>query len=273
MAKVKDPWELALMRQSGKRLAEVVELLREKVGPGITTAEIDALAEEEIAKRGGRPSFKGYKAGGTIPFPATICASPNDRVVHGFPDHVPLQAGDIVSVDVGLIYGGYHADCAFTMAIGEVSQEVRQLLDETEQSLYRGIAQAVPGNRIGDIGHAIQSYIEPKGYGVVRDFVGHGIGRLLHETPSVPNYGAPGRGHRLRPGVCIAIEPMITMGDHRTRMLDDGWTVVTADGSLAAHFEHTVAVTPRGPEILTVLDSQAAHRALSLANSTTPSPG
>lgn len=247
------------MRQSGRRLAEVVALLREAVRPGITTAELDELAERGIEARGSKPSFKGYKAGGVIPFPGTICASPNEQVVHGFPSEVPLVEGDIISIDVGLIYGGYHADCAFSVAIGEVAQDVQRLLDETERSLYEGIAQAKPGNRIGDIGHAIQSYIEPKGYGVVREFVGHGIGRLLHETPSVPNYGPPNRGRLLVEGFCLAIEPMITMGDHETEMLDDGWTVVTADGSLAAHFEHTVAVTPRGPEILTVLDDSLSH--------------
>lgn len=247
------------MRQSGRRLAEVVASLREAVRPGVSTQELDELAEREIGSRGGIPSFKGYKAGGTIPFPATICASPNETVVHGFPSDTPLVQGDIISIDVGLIYGGYHADCAFTVAVGAVTDEVRRLLDETERSLYEGIAQAVPGNRIGDIGHAIQSYIEPKGYGIVRDFVGHGIGRSLHETPSVPNYGPPGRGYRLKEGFCLAIEPMITMGSHETDMKDDGWTVVTADASLAAHFEHTVAVTARGPEILTVLDDSLSH--------------
>ncbi|HHO52693.1 MAG TPA: type I methionyl aminopeptidase [Deltaproteobacteria bacterium] len=259
MATVKDPWELALMRQSGRRLAEVVALLRESVRPGVTTAELDDIAERAIIARNSKSSFKGYTAGGTIPFPGTICASPNEQVVHGFPNEVPLGEGDIISIDVGLIYGGYHADCAFTVAIGEVAQDVQRLLDETEQSLYKGIAQARPGNRIGDIGHAIQSFIEPRGYGIVREFVGHGIGRLLHETPSVPNYGPPNRGHLLMEGFCLAIEPMITMGHHETDMLDDGWTVVTADGSLAAHFEHTVAVTPKGPEILTVLDDSLSH--------------
>lgn len=259
MPTVKDPWELALMRQSGRRLAEVIDVLREHVRPGVTTAELDTIAEREIEARGGKPSFKGYKAGGTIPFPATICASPNHQVVHGIPTELPLRDGDIISIDVGLIYGGYHADAAFTVAVGEVSDEVQRLLDETERSLYEGIAQAWPGNRIGDIGHAIQSYIEPLGFGVVRDFVGHGIGRLLHETPSVPNYGTPNQGQRLKEGFCLAIEPMITMGNHKTDMLRDGWTVVTTDKSLAAHFEHTVAITSRGPEVLTTLDESLTH--------------
>lgn len=248
------------MRQSGRRLAEVIAVVREHVRPGVTTSELDTIAEREIVARDSKPSFKGYKAGGTIPFPASICASPNHQVVHGIPNGVVLQDGDIVSIDVGLIYGGYHADAAFTVAVGTVSDEVQRLLDETERSLYEGIAQARPGNRIGDIGHAIQSFIEPKGFGVVRDFVGHGIGRLLHETPSVPNYGEPNKGQRLKEGFCLAIEPMITMGGHRTKMLDDGWTVETSDGSLAAHFEHTVALTPRGPEILTTLDESLSNR-------------
>ncbi len=241
------------MRQSGKRLAEVVAILRESVHVGVSTAELDEIADREIVARGGRSSFKGYTAGGTIPFPGTICASPNEVVVHGFPTEAPLRQGDIVSIDVGLIYGGYHSDCAFTVAVGEVAPEVQRLLDETERSLYEGISRARPGNRIGDIGHAIQSHIEPHGFGIVREFVGHGIGRLLHETPSVPNYGRPSKGFLLKEGVCIAIEPMVTLGRHETQMMDDGWTVVTADRSLAAHFEHTIAVTPKGPEILTAL--------------------
>jgi len=245
------------MRQSGRRLAEVVALLREAVRPGITTGELDRIAAGEIDKRGAQPSFLGYKAGGTIPFPATICASPNHVVVHGFPDDRPLEEGEIVSIDVGLIYCGYHADSAFTAPVGSVDSDILELLEHTEASLYEGIAQAKMGNRIGDIGHAIQSYIDPLGYGIVREYVGHGIGRALHETPSVPNYGIPRQGTLLREGLVIAIEPMITMGGHATRMLDDGWTVLTADGSLSAHFEHTVAVTDRGPEILTVLDSSS----------------
>lgn len=254
MATVKDPWELALMRQSGRRLAEVAAVLREAVRPGVSTREIDALAEREIRQRGGIPSFKGYTAGGNRPFPATICASPNEQVVHGIPNDRELVDGDIISIDMGLVYGGYHSDCAFTVAVGQVSAEVGRLLDETERSLYEGIAQAKPGNRVGDIGHAIQSHIEPLGFGIVREYVGHGIGRLMHEAPSVPNYGKPAKGQLLREGMCLAVEPMITLGNHDTRVLEDGWTVSTVDGSLAAHFEHTIAITPRGPEILTVLD-------------------
>ena len=244
------------MRQSGRRLAEVVAALREAVGPGVSTFELDEVAEAHIRRLGGTPSFKGYRVSRHV-FPATICASPDEQVVHGIPTEEPLRGGQIVSIDVGLRYMGYHSDCAFTVAIGDVPDAVIQLLDVTERSLYEGVAQAVPGNRIGDIGHTIQSHIEPFGYGVVQEYVGHGIGRQLHEKPSVPNYGKPRRGPLIKAGMCIAIEPMSTMGNFRTRVLKDGWTVVTADGSLAAHFEHTVAVTPKGPEILTVLEGQS----------------
>lgn len=255
MALVKDPWELALMRQSGRRLAEVVAMLRESIRPGISTLELDEAAEAMVRRLGGVPSFKGYRImDGIPPFPGTICASPNEQVVHGIPNEVPLVDGDIISIDVGLVYGGYHSDCAFTVAVGEVPEEVLRLLDVTRQSLYEGIGQAKPGNRIGDIGHAIQAHIEPHGFGIVREYVGHGIGRRLHEPPSVPNYGKPRQGNLLKAGMVIAIEPMVTLGDYRTRSLEDGWTVVTADGSLAAHFEHTVAITPKGPEVLTVLE-------------------
>jgi len=251
MATVKDPWEQALMRQSGQRLAEVGAVLREAIQPGVTTGELDAIAEAEIRKRGAVPSFKGYTAGGDVPFPATICASVNEEVVHGIPGDRPLNDGDIISIDMGLIYGGYHSDHAFTAAVGNVSDKVRKLLAATEASLMRGIEQAVAGNRIGDIGHAVQSHIDPLGFGIVREYVGHGIGRKLHEPPSVPNYGRPRKGNLLRAGMCLAIEPMITLGDFRTEVLEDAWTVVTQDGSLAAHFEHTVLITDRGPEVLT----------------------
>lgn len=251
---MKDPWELAIMKQSGRRLAEVSATLREAVRPGVSTLDLDELAEREIRRRGGIPSFKGYAPGGKRPYPSTICASKNNEVVHGVPNEIPLAEGDILSVDMGMVYGGYHSDCAFTVAVGEVAPKIRRLLDETERALYEGIARARPGNRIGDIGNAIQAHIEPLGYGIVREYVGHGIGRLMHEAPSVPNYGKPGKGNLLKEGMCLAIEPMITMGRYETRELDDGWTVVTVDGSLAAHFEHTIAVTPRGAEVLTVLD-------------------
>lgn len=244
------------MRQSGRRLAEVVAELREATRVGVSTVELDELAEKSIRRLGGIPSFKGYQVGRHV-YPATICASPNEAVVHGIPDARPLASGDVISIDVGLIYMGYHSDCAFTVAVGEVAPNVQRLLDVTERSLYEGVALAVPGNWTGDIGHTIQSYVEPEGFGIVREYVGHGIGRRLHEKPSVPNFGKPKRGAPIKAGMCIAIEPMATMGSYRTRVLKDNWTVVTADGSLAAHFEHTVAVTPKGPEILTVLDSPA----------------
>lgn len=255
MAEIKEPWELALMRHSGRRLAEVSAVLREAIRPGVSTLELDELAEKAIRDRGAIPSFKGYKPGTQTPFPYTICASLNEAVVHGFPTDKPLRAGDLISIDMGLIYGGYHADCAFSVVVGgDARPEVKKLLEATEESLLDGISKAVIGNRTGDIGHAVQSRVEPLGFGVIRDYVGHGIGRMLHETPSVPNYGKPGKGPLLKEGMCIAIEPMITLGNHKTKVLKDGWTVVTADGSLAAHFEHTVAITPRGPEILTRLD-------------------
>lgn len=245
------------MRNSGRRLAEVSAALRESVRVGISTAELDELAEKMISDLGGVPSFKGYRVPGIPnPFPATICASPNEQVVHGIPTDTPLKSGDIISIDMGMIYGGYHSDCAFTLAVGDVTAEVAHLLDVTERSLYVGIAQATPDNRTGDIGHAIQSLVEPEGFGIVREYVGHGIGRRLHERPSVPNFGKPGRLDILKPGMCIAIEPMTTLGSYDTEALEDGWTVVTIDRRLSAHFEHTVAVTPNGPEILTVLDGQ-----------------
>jgi methionyl aminopeptidase len=253
MALVKDPWELALMRQSGQRLAEVVALLKESVKAGTSSLELDALAEREIRKRGGIPSFKGYAVEPGVNFPATICASPNEQVVHGIPTEIELVDGDLISIDVGLSYGGYHSDCAFTVAIGAVSDDVRELLEVTERSLQEGIQHAVAGNRIGDIGYAIEKSIEPHGFGIVRDYVGHGIGRRLHERPSVPNYGTRRQGSLIKPGMCLAIEPMVTLGSEETEVLGDRWTVVTEDGSLAAHFEHTVVVTPRGPEIVTAL--------------------
>ncbi len=256
MTVIKEPWELALMRQSGRKLAEVAAILRAAVRPGITTLDLDRMAEEETLRRGGIPSFKGYTVGGP-PFPATICASPNEQVVHGIPNDRPLIDGDIISIDVGLVYGGYHADHAFTVAVGDVDARVRLLLEVTERSMYAGIAQARVGKTVGDIGHAVESTVKPHGFGIVEDYVGHGIGRKMHERPSVPNYGKAGRGDPLKLGMCIAIEPMITLGSAKTKTLKDGWTVVTADKSLAAHFEHTVAITLNGPEVLTRLEDSS----------------
>jgi len=254
MSRVKDPWEVQLMRQSGKRLAEVAVVLREAVRPGISTLDLDQIAEKEIRDRGGVPSFLGYTAGGPTPYPATICASPNEAVVHGIPNDTPLVEGDIVSLDMGMIYGGYHSDHAFTVPVGKVSDAIAKLLAVTEGSLWAGIRAAIAGNRIGDIGHAVESEVDPYGYGIVREYVGHGIGRAMHERPSVPNYGQANSGQLLKPGFCLAIEPMINLGGEDTQVLRDGWTVVTTDGSVSAHFEHTITITNRGPEVLTVLD-------------------
>jgi len=259
MIRVKEPWEVAVMRQSGRRLAEVVELVREAVRVGVATGDLDALAEREMRARGAVPSFKGYQVGGVV-FPASICASVNEEVVHGIPGDRVLLDGDLLSIDFGLVFGGYHSDCAVTVGVGEVSAAAQELLDVTERSLYLGVAQAKSGSRIGDIGHAVQASVERHSFGIVRDYVGHGIGRLLHEAPSIPNYGKPGRGALIKAGWVIAIEPMVTLGDYRTVVREDGWTVVTRDGGLAAHFEHTVAVTPRGPEILTALPGALAAR-------------
>ncbi len=240
------------MRTSGRLLAEVVAVVRENVDVGVTTHDLDRICEEEIRKRGAVPAFKGYQVGSDI-FPSTVCASLNEQVVHGIPNDVPLESGDLISLDFGLAYGNYYADRAFSMIVGEGTLEASQLLDVTEQSLYEGIACALSGARVGDIGHRVQTMCESHGYGVVRDYVGHGIGRRLHEEPAVPNFGKAGTGVLLKPGMCIAIEPMITLGTWETRTLGDRWTVVTADKSLAAHFEHTVLITSNEPEILTSL--------------------
>jgi len=243
------------MRGNGRRLAEVAAILREHCVLGVSTLDLDRLAEEKIRSMGALPSFLNYAVPGAPPFPATICASLNQEVVHGIPNKRPLESGDLISIDMGLVYGGYHADMAFSVAFGDVDDKVRELLDVTERSLYTGIASAQPGQRVGDIGHAVESVINPHGFGIVRQYVGHGIGRALHERPSVPNYGKPNTGDLLKPGLCIAIEPMVTLGTWRTKLLKDKWTVVTADGSISAHFEHTIAITETGPELLTTLDS------------------
>jgi methionyl aminopeptidase len=253
---LKADWELAVMRANGRRLAEVAALMRETIAIGVTTSELDRIADERIRSLGALPSFKNYLVEGAPPYPATICASVNNQVVHGIPDSRPLESGDLLSIDLGLHYGGYHADMAFTVVVGEGSEAARRLLDATEQSLYIGISRAQPGLRVGDIGHAIESHLKPLGLGIVRQYVGHGIGRAMHERPSVPNYGKANTGDLLKPGLCIAIEPMVTLGSGRTRVLKDRWTVVTADDQLAAHFEHTLCITPTGPEVLTVLEGQ-----------------
>jgi len=236
------------MRVAGRMVAEILGLLREKVVPGVTTLELDRFAEAECLKRKALPAFKGY--GG---FPYTICASPNEKVVHGFPDKRPLAEGEILSIDFGVLYKGFYGDAAFTAAVGRIDADTQRLLTVTEDSLQQAISAAIVGNRLSDISHAVQARVEADGFSVVRDFVGHGIGRKLHEAPQVPNFGIPGQGVRLKPGMTLAIEPMINVGVAGVKILADGWTAVTQDGKLSCHFEHTVAITENGPEILTLL--------------------
>ena len=235
------------MRRAGSIVGATLAILRESVEPGITTKDLDNIAYKEIIRHGAKPTFKGYRG-----FPANICTSVNEEIVHGIPGKRVLKQGDIVKMDVGATIDGFIGDAAISVAVGEVATEAIELMDATRQSLEEGIKAAVPGNRVGDIGAAVQEFAEAKGYGVVREFVGHGVGRFLHEDPQVPNYGKPGLGSLLRPGMCIAIEPMLNLGDWHTRILDDQWTVVTADGKISSHFEHTIAITENGPEIMTV---------------------
>ena len=247
MIELKSAREIALMRAGGHILADVVDRLREAVKPGRSTLEIDEDVEAFIRSRGALPAFKGYRG-----FPATVCISINEEVVHGIPSaHRRIKEGDIVGLDLGCIVEGYYADCAFTLAIGDVPPKVQELLDVTRESLDVAIAECRAGRRLSDVSHAVQAHVERHGFAVVRAFVGHGIGRALHEDPQIPNFGDPGRGPQLRPGMVLAIEPMVTMGSWEVKVLDDGWTAVTRDGSLAAHFEHTIAVTDDGPEVLT----------------------
>lgn len=248
---IKTRREIDAMRESGRHVAEILLILREAAKPGVTTAELDRIAAREIEKRGLTSSFLGYDPGGLPPYPAVVCVSVNDEIVHGIPGKRTLQEGDIVSIDFGICKGGFHGDSACTIPVGEVNEEARDLVGATREALYKGIEQMVPGNRLSDIGHAVQARAEASGYGVVRQFVGHGIGREMHELPQIPNYGRPGRGPRLLPGMVFAIEPMVNVGSERVRMLDDEWTAVTADGELSAHFEHTVLITEEGPEVLT----------------------
>ncbi len=250
MVTIKTARELSKMKDACRISAEALRVAGEAVKPGVTTYEIDTIVRNYIEKQGATPSFLGY--GG---FPASACISVNNVVIHGIPSKkCVLKEGDIVSVDVGAYYEGFHGDNAYTFPCGEVSAKAQALLDATREGLNMGIAQALVGNRIGDIGSAVQKYVEARSYSVVRDFVGHGVGAKLHEDPSVPNYGTPGRGVRLLPGMTIAIEPMINEGTFEVRVLDDKWTTVTKDGKLSAHFEHTVAITPDGPKIMTLCD-------------------
>lgn len=243
---LKSDRELAYMRDAGKIVAETLTEVEKAAKPGVSTLELDRIAEEYIKGRGAIPTFKGYNG-----FPGNICASINEQVVHGIPGLKKLKNGDNVSIDIGAVINGYNGDAAVTVAVGDVDASVQKLLEVTEQSLYKGIEKAMAGNRLGDISHAVQVHAEAYGYGVVRDYVGHGIGRKMHEDPQVPNYGQPGRGPRLKSGMTLAIEPMINLGTHEVKTLADGWTVVTKDGKPSAHFEHTIAITDDKPEILT----------------------
>ena len=241
--------ELKIMKEACSISAGALEVAGKAVEPGVTTAEIDRLAEEYIRRRGGEPNFKNYEG-----YPATACISINNEVIHGIPSEKrKLRAGDIVSIDLGAKFDGYHGDNAATFACGDVSPEAKRLMDTTRESLYEGIRAACAGGRIGDIGHAVQSYVEARGYSVVRQFVGHGVGTHLHEAPEVPNFGTPGRGIRLLPGMTIALAPMVTAGGYDVKVQPDGWTVLTKDGSLSAHFEHTIVITADGPKIMTVV--------------------
>ena len=242
----KTPAEIEQMARAGDIHARCMELLDGKIRPGVTTAELDAAAEKFIRSQGATPAFKGYRG-----FPGSICASPNEMVVHGIPGPFQLRRGDIISIDIGVVKDGWVADGARTFPVGEVSAVAAKLLQVTEESLFRAVEQCVPGNRMGDIGHAVQEHVEANGFSVVRSLVGHGIGRSMHEEPQIPNYGPPGKRELLEEGMVLAIEPMTTAGRHLVRMGDDGWAIYSQDNSLAAHFEFTVAVTADGPRILT----------------------
>lgn len=249
MIAIKNSRELREMKEACVISAKALKLGGEAVEPGVTTGEIDRLIRRFIESAGAVPSFLGY--GG---FPASACISVNGTVIHGIPGKQVIKAGDIVSIDVGAYLNGYHGDNAATFAAGDITPEAKALIDATRESLYEGIRAAVAGNRIGDIGAAVQRYVEVRGYSVVRQFVGHGVGTDLHEDPSVPNFGTPGRGPRLLPGMTLAIEPMVNAGSHEVKILGDGWTTVTKDGSLSAHFEHTIAITSDGPVIMTACE-------------------
>jgi methionyl aminopeptidase len=240
------------MRRAGAIVGAVLGILKAAVEPGITTKDLDNIAYREITRRGGTPTFKGYRG-----FPASICTSVNEEIVHGIPGNRVLKDGDVVKMDVGATLEGFIGDAAISVPVGEVSEEYLKLIEATRLSLEAGIRASQPGNRIGDIGAAVQEYGESRGYGVVREYVGHGVGRFLHEDPQIPNYGQAGRGPLLRPGMCIAIEPMLNLGDWRTTLLDDQWTVVTSDRKLSSHFEHTIAIDEDGPVVLTVPDPEA----------------
>jgi methionyl aminopeptidase len=247
--------ELELMARAGEIVAETLALLGRHVSPGTTTGELDRIADEFIRTRGGTPTFKGYR--GPYPYPASICTSPNDVVVHGIPDGYKLKEGDVLSVDVGVTLDGYVADSAYTFPVGEINPEAERLLEVCDAALHAGIEQVQAGGRLTDISHAVQRVTEEAGFSVVKSLVGHGVGQAMHEDPQIPNYGEPGRGPTLAPGMTLAIEPMINAGGPDVVIGPDQWTIATSDGSLSAHFEHTVAVTPEGPRILTMAPVRA----------------
>lgn len=251
MITIKSDEEIKIMREAGRITARILEELKKEIVPGVTTGELDRLAESWIRKEGAEPAFKGYRGKSRRPFPASITVSINEEVVHGIPGKRKLRGGDIVSIDMGVFWQGFCGDSAFTMAIGEVDKRSKKLLEVTREALYKGIEKARAGNRLTDISSAVQAHVEKNGFSVVRDLVGHGIGRSMHEEPQIPNFGPPGFGPLLERGMVLAIEPMVNMGGYKVRFLADDWTVVTADRSISAHFEHTVAVSENGPVILT----------------------
>lgn len=252
MITLKSAREIEVLRRANVIVAEILEELKKKVAPGVTTLELDSLAEELTYKKKALPAFKGYQMAGRV-YPRSLCVSVNEEIVHGIPGERALKEGDVVGLDFGVIYEGFYGDSAFTVGVGQVSEEAARLMQVTEESLYRGIEQLVEGRRLGDLSSAVQSTVEDAGFSVVRAFVGHGIGKRLHEDPPVPNYGEPDRGLRIKEGMVLAIEPMVNAGGWDVRMKEDGWTAVTADGSLSAHFEHSVAITKNGPYILSKL--------------------
>jgi methionyl aminopeptidase len=252
---IKTPEQIDKMRVAGLLVGQTLELLRESVRPGITTRELDQIAEDNIRSSGGLPSFKGYHG-----FTGSICASVNDEVVHGIPGDRVIRDGDVVSIDCGAIVDGWHGDAAITVAVGEVPDEALELMRVTEEAMWRGFAAAELGGRVTDISHAVESYIRSQGdYGIIEEYVGHGIGTAMHQPPNVPNYGKPGRGPRLVEGLALAVEPMVVLGGHSTHVLPDDWTVKTDDGSVAAHFEHTFTLTPKGAWVLTAIDGGQAR--------------
>lgn len=244
----KTPREIEIMREAGRIVALTHQELKQHITPGITTKELDQIAEKTIQKYGATPSFKGYNG-----FPGSICASVNEELVHGIPGKRKLEEGDIISIDIGAKYNGYHGDSAWTYPVGNISESVQKLLDVTEKSLYLGLEQVKPGERLSNISHAVQTHAEENGFSIVREYVGHGIGQDLHEAPQIPHYGPPNRGPRLKPGMVICVEPMVNQGRRYVKTLSDDWTVVTVDGKWCAHFEHTIALTEAGYEILTTL--------------------